>query len=401
MPKLQAVIPCGLLALLVLTLTACAPEDFMPAPPATAPPQLPPQPPGSATGSGATAVPDPARTVTINFSGDLLWHNTLWSSAKLDGDGDMDFFPQLAGIRDYVAAADLAICHSEVPFAKKGGPYSNYPAFQAPPQIGPALSKVGWDLCTTASNHSLDAGFSGLVRTLEVHAASGILTSGTYATKEARDTPVIFTTDDGVRVGVVSMTYGTNGIPLQKGKEWSVSVLDETDGLEQARRAREAGADVVVVHMHAGDEYSSSPNAQQRRFGEAMTASGDVDLVIGQHAHVVQPIDRVNGKWVAYGAGNLIAQSGPAQPRTYEGYLATFTFTEQPDGHFEATGAEYAPTFITKHSSGRPARVLLITDALRDKRGNANALRESAARTRKTVESLGAAQAGLVEWDGK
>lgn len=346
----------------------------------------------------ATSAPPPApRTASINYSGDLLWHNTLWKSAEIDGDGKMDFLPQLAALKEYVSAADLAICHSEVPFAKDGGPYGNFPKFQAPPVIAPALKEVGWDLCTTASNHALDAGFDGLVRTIQDHAEVGILTAGTYASEEARDTPVVFTTAQGVRVAVVSTTFGTNGIPIPKGKDWSVSLMDIDDTLAQAHRAKQAGADLVVVHMHAGTEYSSKPDAKQVEFATAMTASEDVDLVIGQHTHVAQPITRMNGKWVAYGAGNLIAQSGPPYPFTYEGYLATFTFSEQPDGSFRASAAEFAPTFITKHRSGHPARVYIISDALAAGVGNAGDLKASEARTRETVMSMGGADQGLTE----
>ncbi|MDO5735766.1 MAG: CapA family protein [Propionibacteriaceae bacterium] len=341
--------------------------------------------------------PEPPRTVSINYSGDLLWHNTLWRAAEMDaksaGAAGMDFYPQLAALTDYVSAADVAICHSEVPFAPEGGPFQNYPMFAAPPAIAAALPRIGWDVCTTASNHSLDVGFTGLERTIKMHEDVGIITAGTFATPEAREIPVVFTTEDGVRVAVVSSTYGTNGIPLPKDKPWSVSLMDIDDILEQARRARLA-SDVVVVHMHAGDEYVSSPNKQQLEFAEAMTASPDVDLLVGQHAHVVQPITTVNDKWVAYGAGNLMAQSGPAKPRTYDGYLATFTFTEQ-DGAFVATAAEFAPTFITAQSSSAPARVLVISEALAEGTGDAAALTASAERTRKVVTSLGAE--GLTE----
>ena len=378
----------GIVALGALALASCAPT-ITDNPGATAPPLQT----GAAT-RGASEEFAP-RKVAINFSGDLLWHDTLWAAAEIDGGGTMDFEPQLAALADYVSQADLAICHSEVPFAKEGGPYGNYPMFQAPPEIAEALAKIGWDLCTTASNHALDAGFEGLVRTIEQHEAVGILTAGTYASKADSETPVIFTTDDGVKIGVVSLTYGTNGIPLPQGKPWSVSLLDADAGLAQAQRAKDAGADIVVAHMHAGTEYDSNPNAEQIEFAEAMTASDAVDLVIGQHAHVVQPITRINDKWVAYGAGNLIADSGPAQPHTFEGFLATFTFTEQEDGSFTSDAAEFAPTFITKFSSAAPTRVYIISDALEEGLGDAAALNASAARTRKTVLSLGAE--GLTE----
>ena len=112
----------------------------------------------------------------MNVSGDLLWHNSLWASAELDAKkGRFDFRPQLGSVKKYVASADLAICHSEVPFAKKGGPYKNYPLFAAPQAIAPALRATGWDLCTTASNHTMDQGWDGLVRTIEVHHDAGIL----------------------------------------------------------------------------------------------------------------------------------------------------------------------------------------------------------------------------------
>lgn len=146
--------------------------------------------------------------------------------------------------------------------------------------------------------------------------------------------------------------------------------------------------------MHAGDEYRHEPNQQQRDFVAAVTASPDVDFVFGQHAHVVQPIDRVNGKWIVYGTGNLIAQSGPAQPATYDGYVAEVTFTEGTDG-FEATAMRWAPTLITKHSGSRPARVYLIPEAKDQVPALADAMERSAARTRAVVTSR--QPEGLVE----
>lgn len=325
----------------------------------------------------------------MNVSGNLLWHNSLWTSAELDAKkGRFDFRPQLRSLKKYVSAADLAICHSEVPFAKKGGPYKNYPLFAAPQEIAPAIVATGWDLCTTASNHTMDQGWDGLVRTIQVHHDHGILTSGSWATEESRKTPVIFTTDDGVKIAVISQTFGLNGLPRAKGKPWSVQLLDAEVAVADAKRAKKAGADIVLVHMHAGTEYSSTLNSQQREFAKTVTASKYVDMVFGQHAHVVQPIDKVNGKWVIYGAGNLIASSGPAQPRTYDGFMAQVTFEEKEEGGFVATAAEFAPTMITKKSGSTPARVYLIPDELKAGTNRAAEMKASAARTRKTVRAL-------------
>lgn len=355
-----------------------------------------PSPSASPPVESPTAEPSPtespfvARTATINVSGDLLWHNTLWKSAQLDGKGGrMDFAPQLASLKAYVSAADLGICHSEVPFAAKGGPYSNYPMFKIPQEAAAGIAATGWDLCTTASNHSMDAGWDGLVRTLDVHKANGIVTSGTFATEAEAATPVIFTTAGGVKVAVISQTFGLNGLPLPKGRPWAVNLLNADATIAMAKKAKAAGADIVAVHMHAGVEYSRKLDQQQTTFAKAVTAAPEVNFVFGQHAHVVQPIDKLNDKWVFFGMGNLIAASSPSQPYTYDGYMGEITFTEQPDHSFAATKAEFAPTMITKLGGGRPARVFLIPDELKKSPSNAKAMRESAARTRATVRSLG------------
>lgn len=301
----------------------------------------------------------------------------------------MDFAPQLAGIRDYISAADLAICHEEVPLAPQAGPFTNYPLFSVPPEVAKAIATTGWDLCTTASNHSMDGGWDGLVRTLQDLHQNSILTSGTFATIEDARTPVIFTTEGGVKIAVISQTFGLNGLERAEGRPWSVNLLDADATISGAARARAAGADIVAVHMHAGDEYSSTLNAQQISFARAVTASQDVDLLFGQHAHVVQPVDFVNGTWVFYGSGNLIAQSGPARPRSYDGYIGQVTFTEQPEGRFVATSAEFAPTMITPLSGSTPARVHLISDELAAGSPITKALEQSAARTRATVNAPG------------
>ena len=112
------------------------------------------------------------------LSGDLLWHDTVWQSAARDhartGQGRaFDFDPMFAALRPMIEAADLAVCHEEVPFAAPGAPYQSYPVFAAPPEIAAWIGSMGWDLCTTASNHAVDQGYDGLVRTAEPARARG------------------------------------------------------------------------------------------------------------------------------------------------------------------------------------------------------------------------------------
>lgn len=315
--------------------------------------------------AGETAAPDPPappRTATILIGGDLLWHNTVWISAAEDhahtGAGHRyDFDPMFATLRPYVESADLALCHEEVPFAAPGEALRSYPVFAAPHQIASWIGSMGWDACTTASNHSMDAGVDGIVGTADLLEAAGVAHVGTFRSAAERRDPVVLTTGSGLRVGLVAATYGLNGYVLPTGQEWAVSQLGDADDLlAQAHRARAAGADIVVAHVHWGTEYSHLPDAAQVELAEQLTASPDVDLVLGEHAHVVQPIRRVNGKWVVYGMGNMVAQSELDRPAAYEGITVQVEVTEGPDG-WAVDGLSYLPTQWNHYTPGNPVRI--------------------------------------------
>ncbi|MFZ1115803.1 MAG: CapA family protein, partial [Propionibacteriaceae bacterium] len=317
--------------------------------------------PGQATKQSAAK---PQRTsVTVVMNGDLLWHNTLWFSAKEDarrrGRGGYDFAPLLSGMKPVVASADLAICHEEVPLAAAGGPYRNYPLFSAPPQVVKAIKATGYDVCTTASNHAVDQGFAGVRRTLDDLDQAKIAHAGTARSNAESQQSTIFTTRQGIRIGIVAATFSLNGLPMPKGKPWAVHRLSTKELLSQARRARATGADIVLAAVHIGTEYSTAENAQQVALARALTASPDVDLVYMHHPHVVQPWTIVNKKWVLYGVGNTVAQQ--EANRTYEGATGRFTFTRVGNGRFTVSKAEYIPTLVTLYRPGRPARLYHVS----------------------------------------
>lgn len=395
---LAAVLGLTAVLLAALGLPSRGPSDAVPeAQPGVVRPSTPP-----ATDPSPTPEPDsePApepepepRTVSLVMGGDLLWHNTVWQSAAADADrtgarGPYDFDPMFAALRPLIHGADLALCHEEVPFAAPGQAPQSYPVFAAPPQVAPWIASMGWDACTTASNHAVDQGFDGIVRTADLLDAHGVAHIGTFRTAAERRRPVVLTTDEGVRVAVVAGTYGLNGFPLPEGRPWSVSMWDAANLLDQARRARAAGADIVVVHLHGGDEYSQLPNADQVALVERLTASPAVDLVLGEHAHVVQPITKVNGKWVVYGMGNMVGQQDPGLPRTYEGISVKFRFTEGRDGRFRVSSAAYVPTYWNNLASG-PIRIQRVVEALENGAANRARLLEARAALDAAVHALG------------
>lgn len=411
---MKVVTGAGALALLAV-LTACTGADDSAEPdptrstttePATEESTGPPE----STESTEEPEPEP-RELTLAMSGDVLLHSGTWEVAQADaaraGSTGLDFTPMFAGVEDAVSSVDSAICHIETPLATPTGPFASYPVFNAPPQVVRGLLANGYDVCSTASNHSVDQGGDGLVRTLGTLDRLGMPHFGTALTRQDRQTPFV-TEIDGVQVGLLNYTYGTNGIPVPSDMPWSVPIIDPVGpaGPEQivaeAARARAAGAEVVVVGLHFGTEYFTEPDAFQQTVVEQITRSADIDLVYGHHAHVPQPFDKVNGTWVAYGLGNFIAQQETSMPDTYRGITARFTLSEKASGRFEVSDAAYLPTLITPYVAGDPRmRVLDVPAALRD-RGTDPALVPSLEATLTEVtaaaELLGADRFGLHLW---
>ena len=294
-------------------------------------------------GDAGVVVCPGVRCVSVVVTGDVLLHPPLLDQARADdptGVG-LDFGPMLAGQAPFVAAADLGICHLETPLAPAEGPFSGYPEFSVPPQVLPALLEVGYDACTTASNHTLDQGTDGLHRTLDLLDAAGLAHAGSYRTAAEAAAPMVIDTGHG-RVGVVSVTYGFNTGPPEQ--PWQVSTLDVDAVLARARAARAVGADLVVVAVHAGTEYDTEPNSEQRAAAEVLLASPDVDLVYGHHAHVVQPLQQINGKWVIYGLGNSIAAHATPVDATREGLLVRVTFSQDSAGGWETSDIAWVPS---------------------------------------------------------
>lgn len=345
--------------------------------------------------------PTPAfvpRQFTVLGAGDVLLHQGLWAQGRADAtarhESGYDFDPIFTSAKPRIESADLAICHLETPLAKAGGPYRGYPVFAVPPSITKTIHDVGYDSCSTASNHSLDDGEAGIDRTLDALDAAGVKHTGTARSAAEAAKPDLLLAK-GVTVAQLSYAYGFNGLSRPAGKSWLANLINVKDILAAAARAKAAGADVVIVSLHFGTEYQQTPNAQQLSVAKALLASPDVDLILGCHAHVVQPFQEIDGKWVAYGMGNQIATQGFSKP-TQDGVMPEFTFTEKTPHHFVVTKATAIPTY---DDLSHPIRLIDLPAALAKPGLSAskrNLYEASWKRTAKIVESMGGAKDGLV-----
>ena len=284
------------------------------------PPRSPTTRTASPAPTTATGAPQAASSFTIVSGGDILLHMSVNQAARA-GSG-YDYTQLLAGIRPWLEGADLALCALEVPIVPPGEKPSNYPAFGSPPQIADSLKALGWDGCALATNHSMDRGFPGVVSTVDNFDRVGLGRHGTARTGEESTRIQYYKVRSGGRDVVVahlSATTLTNGIPLPKGAEWSWNVVGSLgrrsvgDLVEDARRARRQGADIVVVSMHWGTEYVSQPTAEQTAVGDQLAKSGQIDLVFGNHSHVPEPVAKLaggpggRGMWVVWSMGNTIS----------------------------------------------------------------------------------------------
>ncbi len=295
------------------------------------------------TGPPATV---PPRSFTLAFTGDLLLHervNALAAANAVDEpDRRYDYRPMMAALEPLVAGADWAVCHLEVNLSADNSRLRPYPRFRAPGDIAGDVRDIGYDSCSTASNHSLDHGPEGVTETLEVLDRAGLAHSGTARSEEEAADSIWIEVGDAA-VAHLSYTYWFNGFTVPADTPWLSNQIDESRILADAADARGAGADYVVVSLHWGEQYDSEPNAQQRDLGPRLLASDDIDLIVGHHAHVVQPIERIDGEWLVYGLGNLLSAYREAARR--DQLLVVATVTEDVDGRF-ATELRAVPLYL-------------------------------------------------------
>ncbi len=333
--------PLALLALAPLLVAGTIARPT-PAPgPATRAPRVDPAPVVAPSPERVQAVGSPTRPVTVAFAGDVLPHRRVNDRAASHAAGGFDFAPLLDPVRPVLERADLALCHLEVPIAPTGEAITAYPSFGAPAALVDGIAAAGWDGCSVASNHSLDRGVRGVATTLGQLDRVGLGHAGT-ARSRAEGGSITRYRVDGVRVAHLSYTYGLNGHGVPDDAPWTVNTIDPARIRQDAARAADA-AEVVVVSLHWGTEGVHEPSPAQRALLDALLPSDDIDLVVGHHAHVVQPIERVAGTWVLFGLGNHLSNQVADDER--DGLLALVTFAPGDDG-WDVTGIEAVPTWV-------------------------------------------------------
>lgn len=250
------------------------------------------------------------RTVKMAVVGDIMVHDYQYEEAYNAATGEYNFMHNFQDVKKYFAGNDLVIGNLELTFGGTDRPYASFPCFNTPDSFLDAVKDAGFDLLTTANNHSMDTGKAGLLRTLDKLDEYGIEHFGTYRSQEERDT-IFYKEVNGLKFAFLSYTYGTNGIPVPD--EYLVNLIDGGQMVDDIKEARK-NADVVVVLPHMGNEYETEPRDIFVSWADEMFAAG-ADIVLASHPHVLQRMEyrKVNhgdgehDGFIIYSLGNFIS----------------------------------------------------------------------------------------------
>lgn len=303
----------------------------------------------SVPASTTTVVAAPV-TISLAFAGDVLIHSQVWKAATANAGGSgFDFTPMFARVKPLIESVDLAICHLEVPLVVPGEKPTTNPLYSAPTEIAFAIKDAGFDRCSTASNHTFDKGAKGIKATLDEFDSLGLGYAGMARTPDEIE-PKVFDVK-GINVAHLSYTYGFNGISAPNDEAWRSARINPERILADAQKAREQGANIVIVSMHWGRETQTDLSEFQVTNADAITKSGLIDLVIGHHAHVVQQVDKINGVWTVFGLGNLISYLPTTKAfsaNTQDGIIASMNITLNPDGTVIVEKPRVHPIWVDK-----------------------------------------------------
>jgi poly-gamma-glutamate capsule biosynthesis protein CapA/YwtB (metallophosphatase superfamily) len=297
-----------------------------------------------------SVVPTPSVEATLSLLavGDLMVHD---AQLKYAGSGGRYSFNESFGaVKSTISEADIAVGNLETTLAGRG--FSGYPCFRSPRQYADALKNAGFDVLSTANNHSLDGGKGGVKYTVSYLDSIGVGHFGTNS-----PAPLVVERN-GIKIAFLSYTYSTNGI--RSPFRTAVNRMD----LRQIRRdiaAVRPNVDTVVVFMHWGAEYSTSPERGTKSLGRGIIDAG-ADLVLGSHPHVVRPVEQYRGKYIVYSMGNFL--SGQSKALTDLGIMARVLVTKK-DGITNVSDMRVLPVFRDRSSgAGRRTYRTVVIDQM-------------------------------------
>lgn len=240
--------------------------------------------------------------LSLVMVGDALLHGSVYRDAYKNG--KYDFSSQLEYIKPIIQNYDLAFYNQESILGGTSIGLSDYPAFNSPQEFGDTMIDTGFNLVSLANNHTMDRGEKAILNSCEYWETKDVLTAGSYCSKEKSE-EIKIKEKNGIKYTLLAYTYGTNGISIPSGKEYLVNIYSDEKVKSDIEKVRDK-VDLLMVSMHWGTEYKTEPTEEQKRQAEYLSSLG-VDIIIGTHPHVIEPITYINDTLVIYSLGNFIS----------------------------------------------------------------------------------------------
>ena len=289
------------------------------------------------------------KPIHLIAAGDLLIHDAIIQSAgDASGDG-YDFKPMFQYVKDLIRNSDIAICNLETTISGKNHGYRGYPEFNAPEELVDAIKECGFTVISTANNHAVDYGEKGICATLDAVRRRGLYGIGTSDSPDPDRRNLIL--DFGfVKVGLNAYTYGTNEHYVPKDKPWMINMIDFDLFGRDVVNMRRRGAGLIVLGLHAGEEYLTMPDKDQVSYVGKMRDLG-VDIILGNHPHIVQPAieDPEGNFYIIYSIGNLL--SNQRQDLCDTGVILDIEIGEK-GGRGRIKEVTYHPTYVHRWEEG-------------------------------------------------
>lgn len=304
-------------------------------------------------------------TFTLAAIGDIMCHNSQFKDAYNSETSTYDFSYVFDNISTYTKTADLCVGNLETTFAGEEKGYSGYPQFNTPDNLAYELKGIGLDVLTTAGNHALDTGYTGLSRTIDVLNDADISHLGTYQSQEEQD-KVLIKFVKGLKIAFVNYTYGTNGIPVPKDKTYCVNLINKELISKQLDVAKSQDPDIIIACMHWGNEYQTKQNSTQMELADFLIQNG-ADIILGTHPHVLQPYEKrtvtledgsTRNGFVAYSLGNFISDQNAKYTRS--SIILDLTITKHVDGTVSVDNINPIPIYMYKDNSVKSQKMKLI-----------------------------------------
>jgi len=288
-------------------------------------------------------VPEP-KELSLLMVGDVLIHRSVYNDA-LKKDGTYDFTKMFTDIKDVVSQHDLAFYNQESIIGGKKLGYSAYPRFNSPKEIGDAMVDMGFNLVSLSNNHTMDKGTKAITHSLNYWKTKDVLTAGSYLSQEERNA-VVIREKNGIKYALLAYTTVTNGLKNQSGKEYMWNIYDEETVKKDVEKLKNQ-VDVLMVSMHWGVEYTNTPNESQRKIAKYLASLG-VDIVIGHHPHVIQPIEYIDNTLVLYSLGNFISAQDTKDRLTGAMVSVKITIDEENNINYSDLNAQLVYTYYNK-----------------------------------------------------